>query len=244
MVRDRLKLRPVRRALFETVLALTRMAVVNRENLRLARTRTFGLAKRWYRQVGRALAQAGLLERDADVFYLSMEEMKGAVRGHLLTRDLKALVALRKREYEDYARRHPPDRITLNGVVFANEIPEEVAADATSDDGSLRGIGCAGGRVTGRAMIVRQPRTDLDVRGEILVATMTDPGWVFLMAAAGGLVVERGSLLSHTAIIGRELGVPTVVGVTAATRRIADGELLEIDGGTGEVRRLERESGN
>jgi pyruvate,water dikinase len=55
------------------------------------------------------------------------------------------------------------------------------------------------------------------------------------MAAASGLVVERGSILSHTAIIGRELGIPTIVGVARATERIADGQLIEIDGGAGTV---------
>jgi pyruvate,water dikinase len=68
---------------------------------------------------------------------------------------------------------------------------------------------------------------------------MTDPGWVFLMVPAGGLVVERGSILSHTAIIGRELGIPTVVGVADATSLIADGQLLEIDGSSGVVRLLD-----
>ena len=64
---------------------------------------------------------------------------------------------------------------------------------------------------------------------------MTDPGWVFLMASAAALVVEKGSLLSHTAIIGRELGVPTVVGVAGATELIRSGQLVQVNGQTGEV---------
>jgi pyruvate,water dikinase len=62
---------------------------------------------------------------------------------------------------------------------------------------------------------------------------------VFLMVPAGGLIVERGSVLSHTAIIGRELGIPTVVAVPEAMSRIADGQLVEIDGATGVVRLLD-----
>jgi pyruvate,water dikinase len=72
------------------------------------------------------------------------------------------------------------------------------------------------------------------VDGEILVAAATDPGWVFLMVAAGGLVSEKGSVLSHTAIIGRELGIPTVVGVKEATQRLA-GHVVALDGGAGTV---------
>jgi pyruvate,water dikinase len=86
--------------------------------------------------------------------------------------------------------------------------------------------------------VIRSPDQDLTIDGEILIAPMTDPGWVFLMVAAGGLVVEKGSLLSHTAIIGRELGVPTVVGVEGATGLIPDGTEIEIDGRAGTVRFL------
>ena len=67
------------------------------------------------------------------------------------------------------------------------------------------------------------------------MAQSTDPGWVFLMISAAGLVAERGSPLSHTAIIGRELGIPTVVGAEGATVRIPDGAALTIDGASGEV---------
>jgi pyruvate,water dikinase len=76
------------------------------------------------------------------------------------------------------------------------------------------------------------------VDGDILVAEMTDPGWVFLMMSARGVIVERGSILSHTAIIGRELGIPTITGLAGATERIVDGELIAMDGATGVVTRL------
>ncbi len=57
------------------------------------------------------------------------------------------------------------------------------------------------------------PELSQRVNGQILVTRMTDPGWIFLITQAGGIIAEKGSLLSHTAIIGRELGIPTVVGV-------------------------------
>jgi pyruvate,water dikinase len=80
---------------------------------------------------------------------------------------------------------------------------------------------------------------DATVRpGEVLVAATTDPGWIFLMAGAAALVAERSNPLSHTAIVGRELGLPTVVGVAGATRLVVTGEPLEVDGAAGTVRRL------
>ena len=101
---------------------------------------------------------------------------------------------------------------------------------------NLRGTACSPGRVSGRAKIVRKPDADLEINGDIIIAEMTDPGWVFLMMRAKGLIVERGSILSHTAIIGRELGIPTIVGVRDATRRIPEASLLHMNGETGEIR--------
>ena len=86
--------------------------------------------------------------------------------------------------------------------------------------------------------IITDPDAAGDISGCILVAESTDPGWVYLMAMAKGIIVERGNLLSHTAIVGRELGVPTVIGVKAATRLFKDGDLVEMNGSTGEIRRL------
>jgi pyruvate,water dikinase len=74
--------------------------------------------------------------------------------------------------------------------------------------------------------------------GSILVAEHTDPGWVLLFPAAAGVIVERGSLLSHAAIVARELHVPTIVSVPGATRWLKDGDCVEMDGGSGAIRLL------
>jgi pyruvate,water dikinase len=89
--------------------------------------------------------------------------------------------------------------------------------------------------VEAEALVVDSPDISLPVKGKILVARMTDPGWVFLMVSAAGLIVERGSLLSHTAIIGRELGIPTIVGVADACRLISTGSRIRMDGATGHI---------
>ncbi len=72
--------------------------------------------------------------------------------------------------------------------------------------------------------------------GEILVARNTDPGWIAVFAGASAIVVEKGSLLSHSAIVARELGIPCVVGLKGATTWVPDGARLTVDGETGEVR--------
>lgn len=232
-----LKGQPLRRAIFSLVLRRSRRMVEHRENLRLMRSRAFGMVKRIVLTLGQRLMQAGLIDRPQDVFYLGIEEVTGAVRGTSITRDLRALISQRQREYDGFRQWTPPSRVNARGIVLASvSSPAAPAAAVAAATRELQGVACSAGRVRARARVVRTPEQNLDIRGEILIAPMTDPGWVFLMVPAAGLVVERGSILSHTAIIGRELGIPTVVGVANATSLIADGQLIEIDGGTGVVR--------
>jgi pyruvate,water dikinase len=101
-----------------------------------------------------------------------------------------------------------------------------------------KGTGCSAGRVTAVARVVSDPRAQSIASGEILIARHTDPGWIALFASASAIVVERGSLLSHSAIVARELGIPCVVGLKGATRWIRDGETIEVDGASGLVRRI------
>ena len=100
------------------------------------------------------------------------------------------------------------------------------------------------GTVRGKVLIVEEPSDAVDAVDKILVTRQTDPGWVFLIANAKGLIAERGSLLSHTAIIARELGKPAVVGLKGAVILFENGELVEVNGTTGQVRRLESNESN
>ncbi|HSR29763.1 MAG TPA: PEP-utilizing enzyme, partial [Anaerolineae bacterium] len=63
-----------------------------------------------------------------------------------------------------------------------------------------------------------------------------NPSWIALYSVAAGLVTDTGGILSHAAVIAREFGVPAVVGTGDATRRIKDGQRIEVDGTSGEVR--------
>jgi len=241
-VAEKLAGSPLRRWRFGFALRTARLAVRQREDLRLTRSRAFGMVKRVFRAIGRILAEKGMLAEARDVFWLTVEEVEGVMRARLVTRDLRAVVAGRKGEYEGFRAKTPAPRITTRGIPYLE--PFEEASPPLAEGGSvLRGVGCSPGIVRARAKVVLAAERGIDVHGEILVAPMTDPGWVFLMVAAGGLVVEKGSVLSHTAIIGRELGIPTVVAVKDATRLIPDGALVEIDGRAGTVRVINEAEG-
>ncbi len=227
---------PLRRLVAKAVMAWTKDRVRDRENLRFERTRIFGHARRVFLGLGREFAARGLLATPRDVFYLTTGEVLGAVEGSGLTGDLKSLVALRKAEHAAAVLRpDPPERIVMRGPAIA---PVWAVATTAQDDTARRtATGCSAGRVRAVARVIRDPRTQSLAAGEILVARHTDPGWIAVFSNASAIVVERGSLLSHSAIVARELGIPCVVGLKGATQWIGDGETITVDGATGEVER-------
>ena len=246
--------RPLRRLVFRWVLVEARARLRDRENLRFERTRVFGRVRRILLELGRRYAALGLLDDPRDVFLLTVDEAL-AWDGTAACSDLRGLVAVRRAEQARWRSEMPPaDRFETRGVVMHGQdsgerrVPsaaEEMAesAGATGAAGAAhrdvrKGTGCGPGTARGVVRVVRDPRTASPRHGEILVAERTDPGWVMLFPVAGGLIVERGSLLSHTAIVARELGLPAVVGVADATRWLHDGDEVELDGRTGQVRRL------
>ncbi len=64
------------------------------------------------------------------------------------------------------------------------------------------------------------------------MASRTDPGWVPLYPSVSGILIERGSILSHSAIVAREMGIPAIVGIPNLLEKINDGDEIEIDGGS------------
>jgi pyruvate,water dikinase len=104
---------------------------------------------------------------------------------------------------------------------------------------SLKGIGCCAGIVRGPVRIICDPRRASVLSGEIIVAPRTDPGWVMIFPSAAGLLVEHGSLLSHSAIVAREMGLPAVVSLSGLTAWVKDGDWVEMDGSTGVVTKIE-----
>jgi rifampicin phosphotransferase len=127
----------------------------------------------------------------------------------------------------------PPPDSPLTRLV-AKSTP--VAAPAT-EPGIVRGAAGSAGRVTGVARVVRSlAEADALARGEILVAETTAPAWTPLFGIAAAVVTDTGGILSHSAVVAREYGIPAVVGAAGVMRVIADGDLVEVDGDAGVVR--------
>lgn len=238
-VNEALRGRPLRSAIFRWVLRQTRARVRERENLRFERTRLFGRVRRIFVAMGQQFAARDLIDTPGDIFYLELDEIMGYCDGTATTTDLRALVALRRAEFARYKEQEAPtDRFETRGPVYHGNTYRR-AAETTSDAGSdWKGIGCCPGVVRGPVRVVTDPRNAVIKPGEILVAERTDPGWIMLFASAAGLLVERGSLLSHSAIVSREMGIPSIVSIPGITKSLQTGDQVEMNGSTGSVKRV------
>ena len=218
-----------------------REAVKNRENMRLARTRLFGLYRSIYLEIGEQLAFYGHLDDPRDIFYLSYDELNAFDEGRSIQTHFKGLVKSRKAEYASYEAEEPPHHFKTKGTPYYQNtyVYEGDQEDIDPNLKVFKGLGCYPGIVTAKVKIIFKPEEAADIEGQILCTVRTDPGWAPLFPSSGGILVERGSTLSHSAVVARELGIPAVVGVPGITKLLKDGDLIRLDGEAGTITRLE-----
>ncbi|MFN0104696.1 MAG: PEP/pyruvate-binding domain-containing protein [Bryobacteraceae bacterium] len=238
-LRTALLRRPARRLLLRSLLSTLRRLIRNRENSRYCRSELFSYSKAILNGIASQYGRQGLLRDSSDIFYLTLDDIFGHIDGTGVTENLQGLADLRRKETEAHGHRETPTQITTLGPVRRNNLYE---AELAVGHGVLQGLGSSSGLVRGTARVVIDPNQPVDLGGDgILIARETDPGWLFLMLSSKAIVVERGSMLSHTAITGRKFGIPTVVSLPQATIRIPDGARIEVDGSSGLVTLLEEE---
>lgn len=238
---------PFRRWLATRLANWAKARVRDRENLRFERTRVFGHARQIFLAMGRHLCERTLLDDAKDIFLLEVGEVRALVNGAVTLYDLRGLVALRKREQSHFATLPtPPNRFTSDGCTvdaigtalrYVQSIQNE-GVELQPANAERRGIGCCAGIVRATVRIIHDPRSQTVAAGEIMVARFTDPGWITLFANAAGILVERGSLLSHSAIVARELGIPAIVAIDGVMDWLQTGDRVEMNGGTGVIRKI------
>jgi pyruvate,water dikinase len=180
--------------------------------------------------VGEELANAGRLENEEDVFFVTLPEARVALGGA----DLRPVVRERRAAYaREMRRRHVPRVLLSDGTEPAAAGAHD--APVAAAEGVLSGTPASGGMVSAPARVILDPGAAVLEPGEILIAPSTDPGWTPLFLTAGGLVMEMGGPMSHGAIVAREYGIPAVVGVADATERIVTGQEITVDGSAGTI---------
>jgi len=227
------------------LLGAARALIPQRELGKATYTQCLDAARIAARVIGRALADQGRLDDPDDVFGLTYEELTAAT----LPRDCKQLAAERQAIRADYLTTDLPEkwtgtppRVPIGGNGNGARTNGSTTVGATTDGSVISGEAVGGGAVTGRVRIVVDPATEELEPGEILVCRATDPGWTSLFQLAAGVAVDYGGTMSHAAIVARELGIPCVTCTVNATQRLHNGDLVRLDGDTGEIAILEEAS--
>ncbi len=241
LLRSSMRGQPVRYAVLCLVLAATRARLKDRENMRFARARIFGRARLLLRELGARFTALDLLDSPEDVHFLELEEILATVENRATTTDLRGLAETRKREFTAYeTTRTFANRFKTRGIAFIeNACYGEASACAPEAVDRLFGVACSPGIVRGRVRIIDTAGAGSLASDEIAVAMHTDPGWIVVVRGAAGLLVERGNVLSHTAIVARELGIPMIASLPRLTSWLCDGDVVEMDGTTGQVSRID-----
>ncbi|MGW0287235.1 rifamycin-inactivating phosphotransferase [Streptomyces sp. NPDC003236] len=193
----------------------------------------YGIVSRYFvykrallEEAGR-LVRAGVLAEREDVFHLTFQEFHDVVRSNQVDH---GLIQQRKDAFRSYQALTAPRVLTSDGECVNGAYRRD---DAPA--GALIGLPVSAGAVEGRARVVLDiAEADLEA-GDILVTAYTDPSWSPLFVGIAGLVTEVGGLMTHGAVIAREYGLPTVVGVERATRLIRDGQRIRVHGTDGYV---------
>ena len=236
--------------IFQFVVKQARTSVKDREDLRLLRTNIFGIIRRIFKSLGLRLFELKLIEHPMDVFYLTIDELVAFQEGRSLEVNFKELSQLRKKQFQEYRKTpQPPDRFFTQGCVGANLNYVQIIADhdllaadepKSDDPKTLIGTPCSPGIVEGIVRVVRESEDAEGLNGEIMVSERTDPGWVPLFPSTSGLLIERGSLLSHSAVVARELGIPTIVGIHGGLmKKLKTGMRVRMDASKGEIKILD-----
>lgn len=220
------KLGPVRKIIYALLLKRLKHHLRIREHNRLLRGKTYALLRDLFPSVGTALVNADIINEPSDVYYLDIEEILRYINGTGYNDDLKNIVENRKQAYDTYQTVRPASRFITTGLT--NIQPELLPVQSTTAHRSLSGTLSSPGDITGKVLVLDEPIIPKEPF-DILVVSHTDPGWTPLIALAKGIVVEHGGILSHAAIITRELGIPSIIGVEGATQILKTGMRVRIN---------------
>lgn len=221
---------PLRRRLARRLIRTYRGYVQSREYPKQGAAHMFTAWRNAFCDAGEALVSEGVLNEQDEVWYLRIDELLAALDGESIDVD----VAVRQAEFERHKSMSAPPVLTSEGETPTGDVNRE-----DIPEGTLVGTGVSGGVVEGVARVIHDPTEETIESGEILVAPSSDPGWTPLFLNAAGMVVEVGGQMSHGALVAREYGLPAVVSVPEATRRIETGQRVRIDGTQGTVEIIE-----
>jgi pyruvate,water dikinase len=211
-----------------------------RESPKFYIVRMMAIVRQGLLEIGADWTMAGYLDRQDDLFFLSLDELDAlAADGSIdWSGKWKPLISKRRQDYQrEYLRQQVPRLLLSDGRAFY----EGLGADIEQEEGEnlIVGSPVSPGVAEGLVRVIFDPQKERLEPGEILVCPGTDPAWTPLFLAAAGLVMEVGGMMTHGSVVAREYGIPAVVGVHQATTRLKTGQRVRLDGTTGRISLLD-----
>ncbi|MHC4694743.1 MAG: PEP-utilizing enzyme, partial [Planctomycetota bacterium] len=225
---------PLKRMIFNLLLFRSQKGSIFRENVKSQVIKLLFSLRKMALELGKRLADKGVLKNQDDIFFLRFTELEPVVRDKA-DFDIHKVITDRRAEYDQNSLISPPD------VIFGKFDPEKYVPESVDTDvETLTGLPVSPGVTTGKARVILRADADQQVlAGEILVAPFTDPGWTPYFVTATAIVMDQGGILSHGSIVAREYGIPAVVNVGFATQIIKTGQKIEVDGNQGTIKILQ-----
>lgn len=225
---------PAVKVVYQSLFTWSRFNAKSRERLRAKVVQTLGMYRVLVLECGRRMVRSGLLRNACDVFFLSYEEVGKWLDEPTKTESFRLAVLTRRAQFSAFERTDaPPNVFKFDGRRILNDDED---SDLKEIQTTLHGLAASRGRVSGRAVVVKDPTKNVILEsGDILVVPYADIAFTPQFLAASAIVIELGGPLSHAAIVAREYGIPTVVSVQNATKLIKHGSPICVDADKGEI---------
>ena len=198
-----------------------------REEFRDLSTRFYYIIRIYTVELSKQLVKESAIEKESDIWFTKVGDIWDFLDKKITKKDLDTIIEKNKIYYNAY-----------RNYMSENEIGSVFDGEKVKVKSSMKGLGANNGTVTGVARVIESfDEIDRLQEGDILVTKFTDTGWTPKFAILSGIVTEFGGILCHAAIVSREYGIPAIVSCTGIMNEIKDGEIITINGTTGEIRK-------
>ena len=208
-----------------------------RESTRMCYLQGIWMVRRVITEVAQRLVDEGVIERVEDMGFLDYEGIRRYLEGEEAGSRIFPPSAIRQAKRDDALNRRAP----VPPETFISPWTPSIGAETEHEKATeLMGIAASPGRIEGRARVILDLDQQMDEfqPGEILITRFTDTAWTPLFSLAAGVVTDIGSVLTHSAIVAREMGIPAVVSANGVSQWVRSGDRVIVDGGTGRVTRI------
>jgi pyruvate,water dikinase len=219
-------------------------SIYRREDSRFRRTLVFGHVRKIFIEIGKQMEKSRFIDNTRDIFYLSIEEIFSIIDGKKLNFDTLNIIEQRKLELEKWKNIEMSRRFETTKSIseIENNLLNKSSFSQKEDSYQLKGIVASQPNnihiFSGTTLTLKDFDPLANFEGKILVTCQTDPGWTVIFPLLKGIVVERGGMLSHAAIVARELNIPCIVGVQQATDFFPTNIRIELNLQNGLIQRL------